>query len=207
MPHLDVHIVPMQSKVSTPLVQDCPQMPELRHLIRCKPLITIPLNQDEESSVDPSFESNLRDCKSEGGVSRRFLGTLQLCQPLASATFSLASSSAHRDIFPTPRARRPHTPRHRRLPLESTSQPLHTPFNTPHNRNHGQLPRLHLRNGARQSQLLLLLQDRRVPPRRPLLAQTRQALVLADDPAAESLPEPRVRPQEQDEPAADADAL
>ena len=31
-----------------------------------------------------------------------------------------------------------------------------------------QLPRLHLRHGARQSQLLLLLQNRRLPARRPL---------------------------------------
>src|SRR3712207_8962788 len=62
-------------------------------------------------------------------------------------------------------------------------------------------PRLHLRNGARQGQLLLLLQDRRLPPRRPLLAKARQTFILADDPPAQPVPKPGVRPQEQDEPA------
>jgi hypothetical protein len=74
-------------------------------------------------------------------------------------------------------------------------------------RNHGQLPRVHLRHGARQGQLLLLLQDWRLPSRRPLLAQTRQAVVQPDDPAPEPVPEPGLRPEEQDEPAANADAF
>jgi hypothetical protein len=100
------------------------------------------------------------------------------------------------------------------------SQPRHRHFNVRHSTytpypsifpssdcNHGQLPRLHLRYRAGQGQLLLLLQNRRLPSRRPLLAQTRQALVQPDHPAPEPVPEPGVRPEEQDEPAADADAL
>ena len=38
-----------------------------------------------------------------------------------------------------------------------------------------------------------------------MLAQTRQAVVLANDPAAEPIPEPRVRSQKQDEPVAAAE--
>merc|ERR1712137_381308 len=102
-------------------------------------------------------------------------------------------------------------PRHRRFP---STQPKRSSIDTSNtsntllnNRNHGQLPRLHLRYRAGQGQLLLLLQDWRLPSRRPLLQKTRQAVVLADYPAAQPLPEPGVRPQEQDEPAADADAL
>lgn len=50
-------------------------------------------------------------------------------------------------------------------------------------------------------QLLLLLQNRRMPSRRPLLAQTCQALILANHPPPQLVPEPGIRPQEQDEPA------
>ena len=81
---------------------------------------------------------------------------------------------------------------------------LHPPF--PH-QHHGQLPRLHLWHRARQSQLLLLLQNRRLPARRPLLTQARQAFLFADHPAAQSLPEPCLRPQEQDEPVAAPEPL
>lgn len=48
-------------------------------------------------------------------------------------------------------------------------------------------------------QLLVLLQDRRVPPRRPLFTQTCQALLLSNHPSPEPVSEPRVRPEEQDE--------
>ncbi|KAL8786364.1 MAG: hypothetical protein Q9213_002861, partial [Squamulea squamosa] len=49
-------------------------------------------------------------------------------------------------------------------------------------------------------QLLLLLQNRRLPTRRPLFAQTRQTLLQPDDPPAQPVPKPGLRPQEQDEP-------
>ena len=98
-------------------------------------------------------------------------------------------------------------PAHSHRSLTSHESPSARLLHTKTHRRNGELPRLHLRNGARQGQLLLLLQDRRLPSRRPLLAKARQALVLADDPPAQPVPEPGVRPQEQDEPAADADAL
>lgn len=49
-------------------------------------------------------------------------------------------------------------------------------------------------------QLLLLLQDWRMPPRRPLFAQTRQAFLLPNHPPTKPLPEPGLRSEEQDEP-------
>lgn len=46
-----------------------------------------------------------------------------------------------------------------------------------------------------------------MPARRPVLAQARQALVLADHPAAQPVPEPGLRPEEQDERLAAAEPL
>lgn len=62
-------------------------------------------------------------------------------------------------------------------------------------------------NNIFPGQLLLLLQNRCLPPRRPLFAQTRQTLLLANDPPPQPLPEPRLRPKEQDEPLAAAEPL
>ena len=39
-----------------------------------------------------------------------------------------------------------------------------------------------------------------MPSRRPLFKKTRQAFLLANHPPPKSLPEPRIRPKEQDEP-------
>ena len=93
----------------------------------------------------------------------------------------------------------------------SKTPPLPPPSPPPHQKalanQTKQLPGLHLRHGARQSELLLLLQDRRVPARRPLQPEARQTLVLPDDPAAEPVPESRVRPEEQDEPVPTAEPL
>lgn len=49
------------------------------------------------------------------------------------------------------------------------------------------------------------LENRRLPPRRPLLPQTRQALLLPNDPHAKPLPEPSLRSQEPHEPLAAAE--
>ena len=49
-------------------------------------------------------------------------------------------------------------------------------------------------------QLLLLLQNRRLPPWRSLFTKTCQALLLANHPSPEPIPEPRLRPKKQDEP-------
>ena len=68
----------------------------------------------------------------------------------------------------------------------------------PSHRN-GELPRQHLRHRSRQSKLLILLQDRRLPTRGPLLAQTRQALLQPNHPPPKPVPEPGLRPEEQDE--------
>ena len=40
-----------------------------------------------------------------------------------------------------------------------------------------------------------------------MLAQARQAVVLADDPPAQPLPEPSIRSEEQDEPEPDSESL
>jgi len=56
-------------------------------------------------------------------------------------------------------------------------------------------------------QLLLLLQNWRMPSRRPLLAQTCQALILANHPPPQPLPEPRIRSQGQHEPPTTAEPL
>ena len=48
-------------------------------------------------------------------------------------------------------------------------------------------------------QLLLLLQNRRLPPRRSLFTQARQTLLLANHPPTQPVPKPSLRPQEQDE--------
>lgn len=97
-------------------------------------------------------------------------------------------------------------------PLPFTSYPCprrypHQPPSPQRTIDHGQLPRIHLRYRAGQGQLLLLLQDRRMPTRRPLLAETRQAVLLADHPDAQHVPKPRLRPEEQDEPESAAEPL
>ena len=46
-----------------------------------------------------------------------------------------------------------------------------------------------------------------MPARGPVLAETREAIVQPDDPAAEPIPEPGVRPKEQDECVAAAEPL
>ena len=50
----------------------------------------------------------------------------------------------------------------------------------------------HPRHGGGQGELPVLLQDRRVPPRRPVLAPAPQAALLADDDRAAHVPEPGV---------------
>ena len=55
--------------------------------------------------------------------------------------------------------------------------------------------------------MLFLLQDRRMQTRRPLLEKTCQALVLADDPSPEPLPESRLPTEQQDERLAAAESL
>jgi hypothetical protein len=75
---------------------------------------------------------------------------------------------------------------------------------------YGKLPGIHLRYRARQGtfylphlyeslkdtntkftgQLFLLLQDRRVPPWRPMLKKTRQTLLFANHPPPKHVPEP-----------------
>ena len=74
-------------------------------------------------------------------------------------------------------------------------------------RNHGQLLSLHIRYRTRQGQLLILLQDRRLPSRRPLLAKTRQTFLLANHTPTKSIPEPSIRPEEQDESFAAAESF
>lgn len=61
------------------------------------------------------------------------------------------------------------------------------------------LKKVYLTNSSHTGQLLLLLQNRRLPPRRPLLTQTCQALLLANDPHAQPVPKPSLRPQESHE--------
>jgi hypothetical protein len=56
-------------------------------------------------------------------------------------------------------------------------------------------------------QLLLLLQNWRMPSRRPLLAQTCQTLILANHPPPQPLPKSRIRPQGQHEPSTTAEPL
>jgi len=71
----------------------------------------------------------------------------------------------------------------------------------------GQLPRLNLRHRAGQGELLILLQDRSLPPRRPVQQKAREAVILADHSHAKLVPKPGLRPQEPHEPAAAAEPL
>ena len=83
------------------------------------------------------------------------------------------------------------------LPFQNT---ILTPFPQ-------QLSRLHLRHRTRQSKLQFLLQNRRLPTRRPLFSQTRQAFLLPNHPPPKPLPKPRLRSQKQDECKSTAEPL
>lgn len=95
--------------------------------------------------------------------------------------------------------------------------PIQTPSPSLAINQNGQLSRVHLRYRTRQGksplqihflttrltfapgQLLLLLQDRRLSSRRSLFAKTCQAQLQSNHPPTQPLPEPCLRPQEQDE--------
>ena len=70
--------------------------------------------------------------------------------------------------------------------------------------NHALNPRL---TSCLTGQLLFLLQNWRMPSRRSLLAQTCQALILANHSPTQPLPKPRIRPQGQHEPPTTAEPL